>query len=657
MDLSVDSAGSRAPDSSNEGDPLLSKSCPTPLHDAKSYSETNVCRVPSGKVSDTPSPPDADPTSPMNTSPPPPLRSLGKLALLRSLLLPLVAIAYTVFCYTVRFKVIPVSSGGWFDVTADNIAVIKSGVTSISIITIGLGLLPIHSLISDLKSEEFFRVTSSQPEGEPLGSINGISNPSFGMIDSFKVVFRRHCSPYYHLVLVTSFLVMIISTLAPAALSVETALFDSDLRAFAVGALGRDDILNATSDSPSLPNPFRVPEKASALAWFESVLHVPYSFQVNESLKYVVPTPLNLSFSVPARWLSDVAIMNPTCTYSNPLPPFQHLEVLGYLETDDRNITRVALDGSGLTSDMDTEFAVPVAIIQPSDVYNTTDTGYPSNGAMVFALSRCISDSDRCKGSQSSASPNLDLSGLPVANLTKNPLGRPIIEPDEISVYNVAFLVCSPNIVIETREVRNDGHGQLTVMETSYTPKQGNLHPGQTSVMFSTALRELGKSGGPSNSMFHTESLAILLFGPTVMTQEPSNHSFHPLPAADITELYTRMLHSATKAYLDGSFSTAYVPGRVSVKRLVFVSSLPQVIASTILFVLLLGILILSHFRRTTPQFTLSSVAAALDGSEIPSTFAKVKRSADPKTREEEMGQKRVVLVKSDLGSDVLQLQ
>lgn len=116
MDLLFDSAGLQLPDPSKEGDSLLSQSGPTSFHDANSHSETSW--VPNRRESDSPSPPDADPTYAVDTLSP---TSLGILRRLRSLLLPLVAIAYTTFCYIVHFKTIPVRSGGLFDDTSNNI--------------------------------------------------------------------------------------------------------------------------------------------------------------------------------------------------------------------------------------------------------------------------------------------------------------------------------------------------------------------------------------------------------------------------------------------------------------------------------------------------------------------------------------------------------
>jgi hypothetical protein len=107
-----------------------------------------------------------------------------------------------------------------------------------------------------LQSEEFFRVVSTHPSGVPISVANCISNPSFGSIDGLKVIIHRHCTPFLTAAVVAGFLAIATSTLAPAArksrrvcirtqplnafltVTVQTFLFDGDLQAFAVGAVG-----------------------------------------------------------------------------------------------------------------------------------------------------------------------------------------------------------------------------------------------------------------------------------------------------------------------------------------------------------------------------------------------------------------------------------
>lgn len=90
----------------------------------------------------------------------------------------------------------------------------------------------------------------------------------------------------------------------------------------------------------------RLTEKASTLAWVENTLKVPVAFQVVEPSKYVVPAPLDLPMNIPARWLSDVAVMNPTCTYPT-------LRLISNTSENGNIVTRIALDGTGLTMTLD----------------------------------------------------------------------------------------------------------------------------------------------------------------------------------------------------------------------------------------------------------------------------------------------------------------
>ncbi len=147
----------------------------SPYETKPSPESTRDSWVPNRRVSDSPHPNDSSDAMPI----PSPLL-LDGIKLSKSLLLPLVAVAYIVFCYTVHYKTVSVKSGGLFDDSPSNLgacrimhylhnvianlrslAVIKSGVTSISIIIISLGLLPIHSLIADLRVSSFFKVLNT----------------------------------------------------------------------------------------------------------------------------------------------------------------------------------------------------------------------------------------------------------------------------------------------------------------------------------------------------------------------------------------------------------------------------------------------------------------------------------------------------------------
>lgn len=63
--------------------------------------------------------------------------------------------------------------------------------------------------------------------------------------------------------------------------------------------------------------------------------------------------------------------------------------------------------------------------------------------------------------------------------------------------------------------------------------------------------------------------------------------------------------------------ASAYVPGRIQTMKLVFTSSLPHVIVSTILFACVTLFINFCYLRSDTEQFTLFSVAKALVHSNV----------------------------------------
>jgi hypothetical protein len=111
---------------------------------------------------------------------------------------------------------------------------VKSGVTTISIIIVSISLYPVHDLLSSLRvshflvlfalspshchqSEEFFRVLDARPRGVPLSTINAISNPACGVIESAMLIMHRNCSPYFITAFVAAGIAWIAAALAPAA--------------------------------------------------------------------------------------------------------------------------------------------------------------------------------------------------------------------------------------------------------------------------------------------------------------------------------------------------------------------------------------------------------------------------------------------------------
>jgi len=97
-----------------------------------------------------------------------------------------------------------------------------------------------------------------------------------------------------------------------------------------------------------------------------------------------------------------------------------------------------------------------------------------------------------------------------------------------------------------------------------------------------------------------------------------SNMNTPPAPATNITAVYTQVIQSAMKVFMSGALGRANVTGGSIQEKVVFKSSLGQVITSTILFALLTMTLVAAQFREGQDEFTLVHVAAALDGSDVP---------------------------------------
>jgi len=105
-------------------------------------------------------------------------------------------------------------------------------------------------------------------------------------------------------------------------------------------------------------------------------------------------------------------------------------------------------------------------------------------------------------------------------------------------------------------------------------------------------------------------------------------------------------------AYLNGFFGTAHVPARLFSPQIVFVSSMPFIIASMIMFGMLFILMAIMHFRHDGTPFTLINVSASLRGSNLPNYFVRTGRWQASVAGDDH----RVVLQKGEDGMGVLQI-
>ncbi|KAG1766813.1 hypothetical protein EDD22DRAFT_950396 [Suillus occidentalis] len=225
--------------------------------------------------------------------------------------------------------------------------------------------------------------------------------------------------------------------------------------------------------------------------------------------------------------------------------------------------------------------------------------------------------------------------------------------------WQTAFLVCKPNAVIETREVRAEGGAMLSVQplsEGKQLTRQGNFPPRDTTTMLSIALNSLANTGPVNFSAtmgLGSQPQVYFLF-------DIVNATF--LPVANLSTAFGQMLRSASKAYLSGYLGTAYVPARLSALEVVFMSSLPLVTISTATFLLLYILFGFLHLQKRGQEFNLPNLARAVYSSNLPEE--EISRSAqeidDGKCSEEEvikqMDDRMVILQRHPDGLGVLHI-
>ena len=182
----------------------------------------------------------------------------------------------------------------------------------------------------------------------------------------------------------------------------------------------------------------------------------------------------------------------------------------------------------------------------------------------------------------------------------------------------LAFLLCSPHVSIQTRQVWATGNGNLTLGKSQRS--QGNIDFYQANYLLSYVLLYFTTSSGPSNGpvQFGTDLFQTFIFGDEPVTSKDHPFAYLPAPLTNITAKYKQVISSAMKTYLSGAITKESVPGGYTEQQMVFTSSLGHVFASAILFVFLTIALVAAQFRKRRAAFTFVNIAAALADSDAP---------------------------------------
>ncbi|CAE6427451.1 unnamed protein product [Rhizoctonia solani] len=534
--------------------------------------------------------------------------------------MPAVALTYLAFCYAAATRIVPIRI--WMvEEPRNHLSAIKAGVTTINIVVIGLALSPLKSLLDDLKGEEFFRALRVSRSGVPLKAINNVSTPSHTYGRGILSIIQNHASKYYTGAILTGLVATLISSLAPAALSVGVIPVDKELTAFRVGAVASDSIIKVyLTGVNSNPRFDARATEAASMGWVQSVLGVDMSFQAT-SLKYGVPVPLDLHPNDRARYITDVVVMDPVCTWTVPNPP-----VVAPLNSSDYKAqVNISLPDFGVAAqirpamlsnviaftDTSNKMSLNVLSEDISPLFNISTSDPPTTGVMGWLMARCKSCDPPTPNDSYGT---LDMSGIPTQEyqgvLQIGNSTRP-------TTTEFSILMCDPRLSVETREVRLDGSGKMTVMEDSGLTRQGNLHLAQTRLLVGQALKRFSSNSGPDTPFFGAGKSAQvqMFFGPVEnVTLTPV---LKPRPIEELTRGYMVVQQAAMRSYLSGRMASSFVPGRMQEMKLVFTSSLPHVVVSTILFALAAIFINVCYLRSDTEQFTLISVSAALANSNI----------------------------------------
>ncbi|KDR79181.1 hypothetical protein GALMADRAFT_243078 [Galerina marginata CBS 339.88] len=540
---------------------------------------------------------------------PPPRSRFDWISASKIVLVLVLAISYLSFCCIAHYHAIPVGGSGFLGPRFVHFTT-GAGITTITISIIYIALWPIYGLIAEIRSEEFFRLLSTHPNGVPLDSVNAVSAPTIGVFDIFLATVRSRCSYHLTATLAITLLIAATSTLAPAALGTVTVLVDVDDPAYQVGAIPNFSLIRETGSSfiSSLPSA-DLYSLASSMSWVENVLNVTTTYSrvasgEDDLFGYIVPFPPGYTTATQAYWTTDIIVLNPSCNWQNATS------------------TGAVDANSNSTANQEWTAALPEA-----------------NLSLRFANDPFVAPNTNTKGSlafNGNTSFNVDFSpAIFVISVLDHPLvllGTSI--PSSTNFSNIptlhlsngnilAFLLCNPHASIQTRQVRSTGDGTLTLGK--HQPSQGNLDLVQVNFLLGGVLSQFATSSGPFTSEVGMADMMIrLIFGDNfqIFSNAP------PAPLTNITAVYKQVVQSAMKTFLSGAVNTTNVPGGSIEEQVIFTSSFGHVIASAVLFALLVIALVVAQFREKRNAFIFDNVAAALADSDAPQMFVEKQRLA-----------------------------
>ena len=351
------------------------------------------------------------------------------------------------------------------------------------------------------------------------------------------------------------------------------------------------------------------------MAWVEIFLNFTngyYKVASNEGdqFEYLVPFPPKYTSTMKAYWTTDVIVLDPSCSWQNATTTETFISVWDVtlpksnLSISLRNESfGMVLLSSNFFMCLLNSVSSPANMTRVS-VYVCDNTSseftVPVDGSVLFVI-----DQLDYPESQLADSISMDLSSIPTL---KFPTGNVL-----------AFLLCSPHVSIQTRQVWATGNGNLTLGKPQQS--QGNIDFYQANYLLSYILLEFSTSSGPTTypGQMGTDLMEWLIFGNGMQSAlHGDTNVYEPASLANITAVYKRVISSAMKTLLSGAIASENVPGGYTKEQMVFTSSLGHVFTSAILFAFLTITLVVAQFRKRRVAFTFVNVAAALAHSDAP---------------------------------------
>ena len=370
------------------------------------------------------------------------------------------------------------------------------------------------------------------------------------------------------------------------------------------------------------------------MAWVENFLNFTNGYYKvtsteDDQFEYLVPFPPEYTSTMKAYWTTDVIAIDPSCSWQTPATArFVNVSFLQELPSTPplyESSWDVTLAESNLTVSIPNNsfgmlkllcFSFPMFSFVYSILVSVSGDISGISGAVTGTVLAFV-----CENRSSEFTVPLDGSVLFVIDQLE-PFNYGQTTPVDLSsvpTYKfpsgdvLAFLLCSPHVSIQTRQVWATGNGNLTLGKPQQS--QGNIDFYQANYLLSYVLLDITSSGIISfPAQVSTDLVQRFLFSPLA----DSDVVYQLAPLTNITAMYKQVISSAMKTYLSGGIATEIVPGGYTEDQMVFTSSLGHVFASAILFLFLTIALVAAQFRKRRVAFTFVNVAAALANSDVP---------------------------------------